>query len=134
MAFKLFFRSGGDDQIGDLRRQETAQPAHALDLADLIGNPLFELLIELDDFLCSFAQFIQQSSVLDGDDSLGREVLQKPDLFFRERLDFLPIQDERADQFIVFEHRNGEERSDAPQFNCSNDVRIASFDVSLIRS
>jgi len=50
MAFELLFRSGGDDQIGDdqignLGRQETPQPAHALDFADLISNALFKLLI-----------------------------------------------------------------------------------------
>jgi outer membrane biogenesis lipoprotein LolB len=43
MAFRLRFRSRRDDQIGDLRWQETTQPAHALDLADLIGDALFEL-------------------------------------------------------------------------------------------
>ena len=59
MAFKLLFRSRCDDQIGDLRRQEAAQPAHALDFADLIGNALFELLIELDDLFRPLAQFAQ---------------------------------------------------------------------------
>src|SRR5215472_103920 len=54
MAFKLLFGSSGDDQIGHLRRQEPPQPAHALDLADLIGNALFKLLVEL-------IQIIQQS-------------------------------------------------------------------------
>ena len=34
----------------------------------------------------------------------------------------------------VFEHRNGKESSNTPQFNGSNDVRIASLGVSLIRS
>jgi hypothetical protein len=43
MAFKLFFRSGRDDQIGHLRRQKTAQPAHTLDFANLVGNALFKL-------------------------------------------------------------------------------------------
>src|SRR5262249_52226290 len=45
MAFELLFSSSGDDQIGHLRRQEPPQPAHALDLADLIRDALFELLV-----------------------------------------------------------------------------------------
>ena len=40
-----------DDQIGHLRRQETPQPAHALDFAYLVGDALFELLVELLDLL-----------------------------------------------------------------------------------
>jgi hypothetical protein len=36
----------------------------------LIGNALFELLVEFDNFLGSLAQFIKQSRVLDGDHRL----------------------------------------------------------------
>jgi hypothetical protein len=32
----------GDDQVGDLRRQEAPQPADALDLVDLLGDAPFE--------------------------------------------------------------------------------------------
>jgi hypothetical protein len=45
MAFQLLLRSRCNDQISDLRRQETSQPPHALDLAYLVGDALFELLV-----------------------------------------------------------------------------------------
>jgi hypothetical protein len=46
MAFELLSRSRGDDQIRNLRREEAPQPTHPLDLADLVGDALFQLLIE----------------------------------------------------------------------------------------
>src|SRR5579863_8634169 len=45
VAFELFLCAGRDDQIGDLRRKEASQSAHALDFAYLIGDALFELLV-----------------------------------------------------------------------------------------
>ena len=45
MAFELLLRTGGDDQVGDLRRQEAPQPAHPLDFVYLVGDALFELLV-----------------------------------------------------------------------------------------
>jgi len=44
-ALQLLLSPRSDDQIGDLRRQEAPQPAHALDFAYLVGDPLFELLV-----------------------------------------------------------------------------------------
>ena len=64
MALKLFLRSRGNDQIGDLRRQETSQSAHALDLAYLVGDTLFELLVELDNVLSSFTKFAEKARVV----------------------------------------------------------------------
>ena len=55
MAFELLLRPRRDDQISHLRRQEAPQPAHAFDFAYLVGDALFELLVEFDDFLSSFA-------------------------------------------------------------------------------
>src|SRR6516162_2970846 len=97
MAFKLFFRSRCNDQIGDLRRQKTTQPAHALDFADLIGNALFELLIELDDLLSSFAQLVQQPRVLDSYDRLSSEILHQRDLLISKWTDFLAVDGDYSD-------------------------------------
>jgi hypothetical protein len=47
MAFKLRLCTGSDDQISHLQRQEPSQPAHAFDFAYLVGDALFELLVEL---------------------------------------------------------------------------------------
>ena len=76
VAFKLFLCARRDDQISHLRRKEPPQPAHALDLAYLVGDALFELLVELLNVVCSLAQFFQKSRVLDGDNSLIGKVRQ----------------------------------------------------------
>ena len=36
-----------DDQVGDLRREESLQPTHAVDLSDLFLDPVFELSVPL---------------------------------------------------------------------------------------
>jgi hypothetical protein len=46
MTFELLLAARRHDQIGHLRRQEAPQPAHALDFAYLIGDALFELLVQ----------------------------------------------------------------------------------------
>ena len=48
MAFELLLAAGRNDQISHLRRQEAPQPAHAFDFAYLVGDALFELLVEFD--------------------------------------------------------------------------------------
>jgi hypothetical protein len=58
MAFKLFLASRRNDQISHLRRKEAPQPAHALDFAHLVGDALFEVLVEFNNVLGSFAQFL----------------------------------------------------------------------------
>ena len=75
MAFQLLLAAGRDDQISHLRRQEAPQPAHALDFAYLVGDALFELLVELLNLFCSLAQFFEQPRVLDGNDGLRSKVL-----------------------------------------------------------
>src|SRR4029453_17622205 len=67
VAFELFLCSGRDDQIGYLRRQETAQSAHALDFAHLVGDTLFELLVQL-------VEIVEQPGIFDGDDSLRGKI------------------------------------------------------------
>ncbi len=51
MAFKLFLATRRNDQISHLRRQEAPQTAHPLDFAHLVGDALFELLVECRDLL-----------------------------------------------------------------------------------
>jgi hypothetical protein len=45
MALQLLFSSKRDDKISHLRRQETPKPTHTFDLADLISDTLFQLLV-----------------------------------------------------------------------------------------
>ena len=125
MAFKLLFRSRRDDQIGDLRREETAQPAHALDLADLVRDALFELLVELRYFLRahlqllrSFGQFVQKPGVLDRDHSLGSKIRDQLNLLVGKRAYLLAIDANRANQFAVLEHWHVEKTSGTAKFGC----------------
>ena len=61
---------------------------------------------------CSeFAQLVEQTRILDGDDGLRGEVLDQLDLLVGERADFLAIDVDAADQFVVFEHRNEQKGS-----------------------
>ena len=87
MAFELLLAAGRDDQISHLRRQEAPQPAHALDFAYLVGDALFELLVELLDLLRSLTQFVQQSHVLNRNGSLIGESLDERYLPVGERSD-----------------------------------------------
>src|SRR6516165_2909360 len=133
MAFKLLFSSGGDDQIGHLRRQEAPQPTHALDFANLVADTLFKLLIEFDNFLGSFAQFLQKPRVLDCYDGLSSKILQQLDLLVGERQNLLAIDDNRTDQIIILEHRHVDQGSRASKFHSGNPQRVA-LGVSRARS
>src|SRR3974377_499644 len=99
MAFELLLRSRGDDQISHLRRKETSQPTHALDFAYLVRDALFKLLVQ-------FVQLIEQPRVLDGDDSLGGEILNQINLLVGEGAALLPVDANRTDYLIVLQHRN----------------------------
>src|SRR5215831_6831929 len=132
MAFKLLFRPRRDYQIGDLRRQETAQPAHPFDLANLLDDTLFELLVELRYFLRahlqllrSLAQLVQKPGVLDRDHSLSSKIRDQLNLLVGERAYLLPIDANRANQFAFLEHWHVEKTSRATQFGCREAKRLA---------
>src|SRR5262249_6524308 len=98
VAFELLLRTRGNNQISHLWRQKTPQPAHALDFVHLVGDALFELLVEFHQLLglrfyllCSLAQFVEQPRILDCDDGLSGEVRQQLDLFIRERTNLLTV-------------------------------------------
>src|SRR5215471_16025932 len=138
MAFKLLFRPRRDYQIGNLRRQETAQPAHPFDLANLIDDTLFELLVELRDFLRahlqllrSLAQFVQKPGVLDRDHSLCSKIRDQLNLLIGKWSYFLAVDTNCANQFSLFEHRHLKKTSRAAQFSCCDAKRVA-VGVSLL--
>ena len=85
MAFKLLLSAGCNDQVSHLRRQKPAQPAHALDFTYLVGDTLFELLVQLDDFPSLLAEFAEKARVLNGNHCLIRESRHQLDLLFGER-------------------------------------------------
>ena len=45
MVFELLLCPGRHYQVGYLRREETSQPAQALDFAYLVGDALLELFV-----------------------------------------------------------------------------------------
>jgi hypothetical protein len=77
----------------------------------LVGDALFEVLIEFGKFLglCSqllgsLAKFAEQPLVLYGYYGLSREVLYQLNLLIRERPDFLAIERKVADRSLIFHH------------------------------
>ena len=76
--------------------------------------------------MCALAQFVEQSRVLDGDDSLSGEVRDKLDLLVGKWTHLLTIDGNRADnRFSVFEHWDGDQRPNAPNVHRCNSQRIA---------
>jgi hypothetical protein len=60
---------------------------------------------------------------------LSGEVLDQFDLLIGEGPDFLAVNDDRADQFILLQHRDSYKSPNASKFNGCNDVWIALFSV-----
>jgi len=65
MAFELLLVPRRHNQISHLRGQEAPQPAHTFDFVYLVGDALFELLLEFHQLLrlrfyllSSLAQFL----------------------------------------------------------------------------
>ncbi len=79
-----------------------------------------------------FAQFAQQPCVLDRDDGLGGEVLHQFALLVGERPDFLAVDDDGTDQFVLFAHRHGKQRSDTGDIHGGHKKWIAR-DVTRLR-
>src|SRR5215471_19215880 len=125
MAFELLFRSRRDDQIGHLRWQKTSQPAHPFDLTYLVGNALFEFLIEFDNFLGSLAQIVQEARVLDGYHCLARKVLHQRDLLVGEWAHLLAKDADEANQFAILDHWYVKQGSDTAQFHADRCHGIA---------
>ena len=67
------------------------------------------LLVErFTEIIGALPQFVEQPRVLDGDDRLGGEIADKIDLLVGKRVNILMVDGDRADQFIVAEHGDGE--------------------------
>ena len=62
------------------------------------------LLQRFAEIVGALAQFVEQPRILDGDDGLGGEVLHQRDLLVGERPDLLAVDDNGADELIIFEH------------------------------
>jgi hypothetical protein len=64
---------------------------------------------------------------------LSRKVLNQLDLLVTERSNFLPVEDERADEPSVLKHRHIEKRAGTGRFDQPNDPRIP-FGISAFGS
>jgi hypothetical protein len=73
---------------------------------------------------CALPQFIEQPRVLDGNDGLGGEALEKLDFPVVESSYLLPVVDYCPNYFTVFEHRHHKERSHAADLRKSNNVLV----------
>ena len=71
---------------------------------------------------CSrFAQLVEQSRVLDGDDGLGGEVRDQRDLLFGEGTNFLAVNDNAPISSFSFSIGTAENVRYAPKFDGRND-------------
>ena len=67
-----------------------------------------QLLDRARKLVCAIAQLVEQSGVLDGDDGLVGKVGEQLDLLVGEWTHLLAVDTDRADQFVLLEHRHGE--------------------------
>ena len=78
------------------------------------------------------AQLVEQPRVLDGDDGLGGEVAHQLDLLVGEWTHLLAKNADRADKFVVLEHRDAHDRPIVAEFNRSEPVRIVNMRRNVV--
>ena len=98
------------------------------DLKDLRGRGL--LLQGFAEIVRALAQLVEQSRVLDGDDSLRGEIADQLDLLLSKRAYLLAVDADGANQFLFLEHWNHKESSDPTKLDHSDDSRIALLPIS----
>src|SRR5262249_38108445 len=99
VRFELLLRPRGDNQIGDLRRKEPPQPAHALDFTHLVGDALFKLLVQL-------IEITEQSHVLNCYRSLVGECRGQFNLLVGEWTRFRAGQSDKPARNALEQHWN----------------------------
>jgi hypothetical protein len=82
------------------------------------------LLQRLAQIGCALAQFVEQPSVLDGDDGLRGEALHQLDLLGGEGPHLLAVNADRADQVIVLQHRHDDDRTRTTEISEGGSCRI----------
>src|SRR5260370_40488491 len=80
--------------------------------------------------LQGFAQLVQQTGILDGDDGLACEIAHQRDLLVGKRSDLLAVDGDCAVQFGLLEHRHDHHCPYAPQFN-RRDRQSLAVQISL---
>src|SRR5262249_7969285 len=70
-----------------------------------------------------FAQLVEQSGVLDGDDRLGGEILDQLDLLVGEGADLLAVDADSPDQLLILQHRDAENGPSAREVDKIGGIR-----------
>ena len=91
--------------IAKLCRRLGERVEHRLQVESRTANNL-EYIGSRGLLLQRLPQFIEQPRILDGDDSLGGEVLDQRDLLVREWPDFLTVNAEHSYRLVLLEHRH----------------------------
>src|SRR5258708_30084172 len=68
---------------------------------------------------------VQQAHVLKRDHGLIGEISDQLDLLFTECPNLLSVDGDRADELMLVEHRDNDERSGTTKFGGSDEIRIA---------
>jgi len=92
------------------------------DLEHVGGGGL--LLQRFAQIVGALAQLVEQAGVLDGDDRLGGKILHQGNLLVVERPHLLTIDDDRADQLSLLEHRDRKHRAKATKLGAGDQKRI----------
>src|SRR5262249_29739844 len=107
-----------------------------LKLARRAGNNLEHLrrrsllLQRLAEIVGALAQFIEQPGVLDGDDGLGGEVLDKLNLLIGEGPHLLSVDSDLANKFVLLEHGYNEHGAGTCKLKNRKPLRIV--DISRL--
>ena len=72
-----------------------------------------------------FAQFVQQTRILDGDDGLGGEVSEQLNLLVGERVNFSSVDANAAYRHVVLQHWSGHQGTEADLVRSEYQHRIA---------
>jgi hypothetical protein len=86
------------------------------------GGLLLERFREIG---CALPQLIEQLQFVDRDHGLIGEISDQLDLLFTECPNLSPVDGDRADEFLLVEHRDNDERSATTKFSGSDEIRIA---------
>ena len=86
----------------------------------------------------ALSQLVEQPRIFYGDDGLAGEILHQSDLLVGEGTNFLAVNGEGADQFVLLQHRYDEKRPHAGKFDAVNDPRILhhpiTYSISMLCS
>jgi len=89
------------------------------------------LLQRFGQIVCTLAQLVEESGVLDRDDGLRRKVLHQGNLLVSEWANLLPIESNATDSLALLEHRHVNNSPSACKFDKRDGPRMA-IDISFL--